>query len=100
MVAAPEVGPPVECGMENDMKRTPVMHYERENSLIHCEAANGQDYTLCGFSLDGDQGEITEAVHAKINCPTCIAIITFCRGISFKSWVIDHRYRHARKVQP
>ena len=77
------------------MKKRPKMHYEREKDLIHCEASNGQDYTLCGFTLDGDQGEITEVANGKINCPDCIGVIMFCRGISVSRSVIDSRYRRA-----
>ena len=65
------------------MKKKPMMYFEHEKGIIHCEAADGVDYTLCGFTLDGDQGEITEAVGrtAKITCSDCLGIIAFCRTI-------------------
>lgn len=63
------------------MKITPAMFFETEKNLVHCEAANGQDYTLCGFTLDQDQGAITEVAGTKINCPDCINIIEFSQSI-------------------
>lgn len=61
----------------------PKMYYEAEKGIFHCEAAGGPDYTLCGFSLDGDQGEIVEATGRgfKINCGDCLGIIRFCRSV-------------------
>ena len=59
----------------------PTMYYEHEKGIVHCEAAHGNDYTLCGFTLDGDQGEITKVTGRKISCGDCLGIIQFCRNI-------------------
>ena len=75
------------------MTEKPKMYREHEKRLVHCEAANGQDYTLCGFTLDGDQGPIDEVSDSKINCPDCIGIINFCRSLPLRASVIDARYR-------
>lgn len=56
------------------------MYYEREHGFTHCEAAHGSDYTLCGFTLDGDQGPIEE-VKGLIDCPACLGVIQFCKKL-------------------
>ncbi len=63
------------------IKCKPRMYYEHDKGIVHCEAAHGSDYTLCGFTLDGDQGEISEVIGKKISCGDCISIIQFCRDI-------------------
>lgn len=67
------------------MKATPKMFFEVERGIVHCEAANGQDYTLCGFTLDGDMGETVEIVASKINCPDCVGILRFCETVPKRS---------------
>lgn len=75
------------------MGAKPKMYREHERRIVHCEAAHGSDFTLCGFTLDGDQGAIDEVTDTKISCPDCIAVIHFCLGIPFRASVIDSRYR-------
>jgi len=67
------------------MTFTPKKYYERERNRVHCDRAHGSDFTLCGFTLDGDQGEITETSGSRIDCPDCLAVIRFCRSISARS---------------
>lgn len=67
------------------IKITPKTWYEVEGEVVHCEASDGIDYTLCGFSLDGDQGEIIPGMVDKITCKSCIGIIKFCQSISTRS---------------
>lgn len=67
------------------MKTVPKKFYEVEASLVHCGPADGNDFTLCGFTLDGDQGEIVEWDGSRIDCPQCLAIIKFCRSIHARS---------------
>lgn len=65
------------------MKITPKM-YETSDGVTHCEGWNGNDFTLCGFTLDGDQGPVIKCDDPteKINCDDCRSIIKFCRSIS------------------
>lgn len=67
------------------MKVTPKKFYEVEAMIVHCGPADGNDFTLCGFTLDGDQGEILEWNSGRIDCPQCVAIIDFCRSIHGRS---------------
>lgn len=67
------------------MKVTPRKFYEVEANLVHCGPADGPDFTLCGFTLDGDQGEIIEWDGSRIDCPRCLAIINFCCSIHGRS---------------
>lgn len=56
---------------------------EAAPDILHCEAANGIDYTLCGVSLDNDTATIGTHKIVKapcVTCPECIAIILHCRG--------------------
>lgn len=54
---------------------TPKMYFEK--GLVHCEGAGGNDYALCGFTLDG----ATESTGRKITCGDCIRVIKFCRSL-------------------
>lgn len=69
----------------------PKVYYEPAADFgegFHCEAPAGSDFTLCGYSLDGDQGEITEVTSSppRIDCPRCLGIIRFCRDLSARSF--------------
>lgn len=69
----------------------PKVFYEPSapyGSGFHCEGASGADFTLCGFSLDGDQGKIEEVKSnpPRIDCPACLGIIYFCREMSARSF--------------
>lgn len=66
------------------MAERPKVYYEPAadfGSGFHCEGTDGADFTLCGFSLDGDQGDISEVARnpPRVDCPRCLAIIRFCR---------------------
>ena len=67
------------------MKIIPRKFYEVEAKLLHCEGVDGNDFTLCGFTLDGDQGEILDWEGGRIDCPQCLAIIRFCQSINGRS---------------
>lgn len=67
------------------MKITPKKYYENASNLVHCEGVTAGDFTLCGFTLDGDQGRITPTTGCRINCPQCLTIIQYCRSISGRS---------------
>lgn len=64
-------------------KSQPSMYFEPEKGVVHCDGVGGNDFTLCGFSLDGDQGEIRQVIGpgVKIDCPECLAIISFCNSV-------------------
>lgn len=52
--------------------------------ITHAENPLGGDYTLCGFSSDGETGSsFMEKVigNAQINCPECLKIIQYCKSI-------------------
>jgi hypothetical protein len=54
---------------------------------VHLVAPKGNDYTLCGLTLDmdgrttGDYQETTE----KVNCPNCQKIVDYCKSIK-RTW--------------
>jgi hypothetical protein len=64
------------------MKRRPKL-YQTDDGVTHCDGWNGNDFTLCGFTLDGDQGGVLECTDPKdkINCCDCIRIVGFCASI-------------------
>lgn len=54
---------------------------------IHFSAPNGNDYTLCGLTLDMDGitcGDY-ENTNEKINCRNCQEIVDYCKPIR-KTW--------------
>lgn len=63
------------------MKTVPKMFFEVATGYVHCGGVVGGDFTLCGFSLDGDQGKTEEWKGEVIDCPQCLAIIAFCWSI-------------------
>jgi hypothetical protein len=53
-------------------------------SVLHLDAADGTDYTLCGITLDGDDetaGEFEFVIAPAVTCSCCVAIIKHCRGV-------------------
>jgi len=78
------------------MKRTPTKWHEWANGTIHCDGPDGNDFTLCGFTLDGDQGKITEIKGRRINCVQCLAIIRLCQSITVRSLPRSDREADAR----
>ena len=75
------------------MKVTPKKYLEMDDQIVHCDGVGGNDFTLCGFSLDGDQGEIIPWDVSRIDCPQCLAIIHFCRSISARSLSFSSPHR-------
>lgn len=57
-------------------------HLLETGLIIHCDGVNGSGYTLCGYSLDGANGDQPmEETAANINCAQCIAVLDFCRKV-------------------
>lgn len=52
-------------------------------TLQHAQGPAGNDYTLCGLTLDGDPDLVQhqEIVPGKIDCPDCLATIRHCRAL-------------------
>jgi len=56
----------------------------RETRIVHAGNADGDDRTLCGDALEGDEDNGFESLlptHTKITCELCIRIITHCKAI-------------------
>ena len=57
--------------------------------IFHADAGwGGDDFTLCGITLDGDEetaGDFRGVGGEKINCPVCLDIIQFCKKIPNQS---------------
>lgn len=66
------------------MKIVPKLYHEKETSLIHCDGVGGNDFTLCGCALDNDITNTVEVKDFKISCGNCLAIIDYCKTISYK----------------
>lgn len=69
----------------------PKVYYEPGapyGSGFHCQGADGADFTLCGFSLDGVEGAIEEVTSKppRVDCPQCLAIIRMCRRLSARTF--------------
>lgn len=49
--------------------------------VIHFVGASGDDRTLCGMPLEGNEDngfQRAAGTHAKVNCPDCIFIVHHC----------------------
>lgn len=44
------------------------------------------DYTLCGWTLDGDTGTMGSYISTDelISCPNCIKVIKHCKSLKYK----------------
>lgn len=54
-----------------------------ENTYIHVDT-HKNNYTLCGLETGNDSGLAIKTLgvtNRRINCPTCIDIIQFCKKI-------------------
>ena len=55
--------------------------------VIHCGPYDGNDYTLCGYALEGEASrdggceEPTMVTRGKINCDRCVALIQFAKKV-------------------
>jgi len=49
----------------------------------HAFEQGGNDYTLCGYTLDGDELVVKDnkIIEGQITCEQCWAIIEYCRTI-------------------
>lgn len=55
---------------------------EINSDELHMSGADGNDFTLCGITLDGDDmtaGSYQEISATRVTCPSCVAIIRHCR---------------------
>jgi hypothetical protein len=68
----------------------PVTKYVQgyaDSRIVHAEAADGDDRTLCGDALEGDFdnkfGALlpTDGGAGQINCELCVRIITYCKSV-------------------
>lgn len=52
----------------------------------HAQRLDGNDFTLCGFTLDGDElcVEWARSTDDPITCEQCWAIVMFCRSVKQK----------------
>lgn len=60
----------------------------REDHHTHFDT-HLNNYTLCGLETGGDEGisiQLGKHVKAKVNCPDCIRIVTFCHNIKRSEW--------------
>jgi hypothetical protein len=62
-----------------------------DGPIIHCGPCDGNDYTLCGYALEGEassnedgDAEPELVLRGKINCEKCITIIRFAKTIPAK----------------
>lgn len=60
-----------------------------ELERIHCDGPDGNDYTLCGFALEGEDGTepLEEVARRRITCEQCIKVITFAKAIKAAHYV-------------
>ena len=55
-------------------------------TVTHATAANGDDRTLCGLALEGENGDdVAASMRGKISCDDCARIITHCQVMG-NSW--------------
>ena len=67
-------------------------HWQEHDGTIHCEAAGGADYTLCGAALEGENGDQPMVqTYARIDCGQCIGIVAFCLQIRKSEFVSTKR---------
>lgn len=67
--------------------KQPIKWKEVDTGAIHAGGPDGNDYTLCGFSLDGDQGEVVEIERGRISCSQCVNTINYAKSIPARSLV-------------
>lgn len=61
------------------MKRIEVVHIETLVRDVHYDGANGNDYTLCGDTLD-ECAEPPAETNRRVTCERCRAIVSHVRG--------------------
>lgn len=50
--------------------------------VVHAGAHGGNDYTLCGAALDGEDGNGQMLrTRRRVTCRECIGIIRYCKSI-------------------
>lgn len=59
-----------------------MKHWREVGGPVHCESADGVDYTLCGYSMDGESGlDFMKETAEGIDCQRCINMINFCKRV-------------------
>lgn len=58
----------------------------KEGEIIHAGPSDGNDYTLCGYALEGEcspggEVETIKVDRGKINCEKCITIVRYAKAI-------------------
>lgn len=67
-----------------------MRHSTGEDGFVHFTDAEGGDYTLCGFSFDGEDGEFTEVTtRRRVDCPRCIAIVAACKSVKAREMKME-----------
>ncbi len=74
-----------------------MKHIKDVDRVVHCEGADGNDYTLCGEALEGVNGD-TPMVETQegIDCGRCIGIIQHCRRVGRGEIKLPFQRRAAR----
>jgi hypothetical protein len=65
------------------MKRVEVVNIETLERDVHYEGHNGNDFTLCGDTLD-ECAEDPVITTKRVSCETCKAIVAYVRGSKAK----------------
>jgi hypothetical protein len=56
-----------------------------DKSVVHCDGPDGNDYTLCGLALEGENGdEPMEETNWRVTCKQCIGTIAYCKAVRSK----------------
>jgi hypothetical protein len=60
-----------------------VTYYVDSYGEVHAGGAIGNDTTLCGDALEGENGETPlSQTRATLSCLRCINIVAYCRDIT------------------
>ena len=52
------------------------------DNLVHFGSPDGNDYFLCGFAYEGEDGrDCADPTRGRVNCPRCIEVVRFCKTI-------------------
>ncbi len=56
---------------------------------VHFESFDGNDYTLCGETLDGDPETVGdyESTTDKVNCKTCIDLVKTFKKVKRSEYI-------------
>ena len=73
------------------IRMTPAKGDALQLTRNHAAMESGGDWTLCGYTLDGDTlvVEKSEEIEGPVTCEQCWAIIEFCRTVKQRKLVRD-----------